>query len=74
MMKGGVYKKRKVDRERGWTRVSREKKETRRTLRKKRVNSNNSYVTVASSDKLDKINWFTYLIQSTSSSLFLSLG
>ena len=57
-----------------WTQVSRDKEETRRTLREKRVNNSNSYVIVASSDKLVKINWFTYLIRSAFSSLFLSLG
>lgn len=51
MIKGEVYKKRKVDRERGSRHKYQEKKkETRRTLRKNRVNSNNSYVIVASSN------------------------
>ena len=63
MIKGGVYKKRKVDRERGeHTSIKRHKKKknktkqnkttqnkTRRTLRVKRVNSNHSYVNVVSS-------------------------
>ena len=55
MIKGGVYKKRKVDRERGeHTSIKRHTKtkkqnKTRRTLRVKRVNSNNSYVNVVSS-------------------------
>ena len=59
--------------ERGiWTQVSREKKETRRTLKEKKLNSNNSYVIVASLDKLERKNWFTYLIRSAFSSLFFS--
>ena len=55
MIKGGVYKKRKVDRERGeHTSIKRHTKtkkqnKTRRALRVKRVNSNNSYVNVVSS-------------------------
>ena len=56
------------------TQVPRYREETIRTLREKRVNSNNFYVIVASSDKLIRINWFTYLIQSAFSSLILSLG
>ena len=51
MIKGGVYKKRKVDRERGEhisIKRQKKKKRRRRTLRNKRVTSNNSYVNVVS--------------------------
>ena len=50
MREGGVYKKRRVYREKGETEIlPRYGEETRKTLREKRVNSNISYVNVASS-------------------------
>ena len=73
MIKGGVYKKRKVDRERDLdTSIKRKKRKQEEHLEKKKLNSNNSYVIVASLDKLERKNWFTYLIRSAFSSLFLS--
>ena len=72
MVKGGVYKKRKVHRERGRTQVLRGKEETGRTLRDKRVNSNNSYVSVVSSGQFVLRKWFIPIIRLAISSLFFS--
>ena len=74
MVKGGVYKKRKVHRERGRTQVLRGKEETGRTLRDKRVNSNNSYVSVVSLGQFVLRKWFIPIIRLAISSLFFSLG
>ena len=50
MKEGEVYKKKEVHGKKGGkTQVPRYKEETRRTLRENRVNSNISYVNVASS-------------------------
>ena len=56
------------------TQVSRDRKETRRTLREKRVNSNVSYVNVASSGQLVLRKWFIQLNEFAFSSLFSSSG
>ena len=47
-------------------------KKTRRTLEEKRVNSNISYINVASLDQLVWRKWFIHLIRSEFSSLFFS--
>ena len=57
---------------RGKTHVPRYREKTRRTMGEKRVNSNVSYINVASLDQLVWRKWFIHLIRSEFSSLFFS--
>ena len=75
MNEGEVYKKKEVHGKKwGKTQVPRYKEEMRRTLRENRVNSNISYVNVASLGQFGLRKWFTHLIRSVFSSLFFSSG
>ena len=67
--KKGVYRK-----EGGKTQVSRDREETRRAMREKRVNSNIFNVNVVSLGQFVLRKWFIHLLRSAFSSLFFSSG